>query len=110
MSVDQTNIVDFISINSSGNVVLTISDHLEWDNEGRHIYILQEKLNKYLAFIESGEILTQYPEAKNRPVIISIVALNQPGILGKEFLTRARSIIEDSGIGFHFEQRHFNSP
>jgi hypothetical protein len=53
MSVDQTNIVDFISINSSGNVVLTISDHLEWDNEGRHIYILQEKLNKYLAFIES---------------------------------------------------------
>lgn len=110
MSIDQTNIVDFISTDSSGYVVLTISDHLEWDNEGKHVYLLQEKLNKYLAFIESGEILTRYPETINRHVIISIVALYRPDSLGSNFLKHAKHVLESSGIGFRFEQRHFNSP
>jgi hypothetical protein len=67
MSVEQTDVVDIISIDrETGHVVLTISDHLDWSDSVGHQAILQKKLNTYLAFIESGEILGQCPKAKNR--------------------------------------------
>ena len=44
MSVDQLDKVDFISKTSEGNVELTISDHLEWDDKNEHLLILQNKV------------------------------------------------------------------
>lgn len=52
MSVEQFDVVD---VKESGHVVLTISDHLDWSNSEEHQTILQAKLNKYLAFVESGQ-------------------------------------------------------
>lgn len=73
MSVDQINVVDFIGVdNSTGHVVLTITDHIEWiDGDSEHLLLLQEKLNTYLSFVESGEILETYPDAKDRPVLLT---------------------------------------
>ncbi|MES9994000.1 MAG: DUF6572 domain-containing protein [Candidatus Thiodiazotropha sp.] len=51
MTIKQTDVVDFISKEKNGNVCLTISDHLEWDEKMEHLYTLQEKINKYLSFI-----------------------------------------------------------
>jgi len=62
VTVEQTKVIDFISVDQNGPVVLTISDHLEWGSDG-HLFQLQEKLNSYLAFIEGGELLNEYPEA-----------------------------------------------
>jgi hypothetical protein len=45
MSVDQTDVVDFISLNQQGEVVLTVSDHLPWDEANEHCLLLQEKLS-----------------------------------------------------------------
>jgi hypothetical protein len=37
MSVDQPKIIDFIGVDRvSGEVILTISDHLEWSNSPEH--------------------------------------------------------------------------
>jgi len=35
--------------------------------------LFQTKLNHYLAFVESGEILESYPGAKGRPILFSAV-------------------------------------
>ena len=74
MSVEQTDVVDILGVDrETGHVVLTISDHLDWsDSVGRQT-ILQKKLNTYLTFVESGEILGQYPDAKDRPVAFRVV-------------------------------------
>ena len=66
MSVDQTDTVDFVTIDkASGDLWLTISDHLPWDeNEGNHLVLLQNKLNAYLRFIESGEVFEKVPDGK----------------------------------------------
>ncbi len=50
MSIEQTEIVDFVNIDrKSGDVWLTISDHLPGDHgEGEHLVLLQNKLNAYL--------------------------------------------------------------
>jgi len=74
VSVEQTDVVDILGIDrKTGHVVLTISDHLDWSDSVGHQTILQKKLNTYLAFVESGEILTRYPEAKSRPVAFRVV-------------------------------------
>jgi hypothetical protein len=43
--------VDFTHVEPGGSAVLTVSDHLPWDNIDQHLYCLQEKLNTYLRFI-----------------------------------------------------------
>ena len=60
MSIDQNRVVDFIGMDLIKNeIILTISDHLEWGVTD-HLVKLQEKLNNYLSFIESGELYEAY--------------------------------------------------
>jgi len=66
----------------------------------QHQLTLQEKLNRYLAFIESGEILESYPDAKGRPVMIEVVTRNDPDQDGIQFLEKAKIVIEQAGFGF----------
>jgi hypothetical protein len=111
MSVDNANIVDLVGVDKeSAETVLTISDHLPWDETNEHILMLQEKINRYLAFIESGEIYEKYPDAKGRKCIISVVALYHPTETAERFLQSVNAIVEGAGIGFRFKQKHFNSP
>ena len=99
MSVEQTDVVDILGIDrKTGHVVLTISDHLDWFDIIGHQTILQKKLNTYLAFVESGEILEQYPEAKSRPVSFRVVFQVPPDESGRAFVERARQVIESAGF------------
>lgn len=53
MSVDQSATVDLLSFEEdSGDVVLTVSDHLDWQDSTAHQQILQAKLNTYLALLK----------------------------------------------------------
>ena len=105
MTVEQTNTIDFSSIDkNSGEFVLTISDHLPWsEDEGQHLQILQDKLNAYLRFIESGELARKMPASEGRKVIISIVGKYEFSHQGKIFFERARNAV--SGAGFELEFR-----
>ena len=68
MAVDNPNVIDAIGTDqTTGEVVLTISDHLEWDDRNEHLLILQEKINRYIGFIETGELREKYPGAEARP-------------------------------------------
>src|SRR5437868_13420758 len=69
MSIEQTEIVDFVnSDRETGDLWLTISDHLEWDrNSGEHLVLLQNQLNAYFRFIESGETKSNVGVPRNRP-------------------------------------------
>jgi hypothetical protein len=104
VSVEQPDVVDVISTDKeSGHVVLTISDHLDWSNSEEHQTILQAKLNKYLAFVETGELLTRYSDAKGRPVAFSVVFKYRPDRGGCNFLARARAVIESAGFTLRHE-------
>ena len=109
MSVDQKDVIDVVSIDEDDNVVLTISDHLPWDTENVHLLVLQEKINAYLAAIESGELQKSYPKANNRNIIIRIIAMNSPNKEGQDFLNQVDAILKSAGYGFEFKQRPFPS-
>jgi CRP-like cAMP-binding protein len=98
MAIDDPNIVDIVSVDPAGNVVLTVSDHLDWTDTAQHQLMLQTKLNRYLAFVESGEIIESHPDAKGRPVVFRVVALFEPDSEGVAFLQRVRKGRAQAGV------------
>ena len=100
MAVDDFDVVDIVSIDPDGRVILTISDHLEWTESASHQLALQKKFNHYLAFVESAEIFESYPEAKGRPMVFSLVTQYDPDASGSAFLERAKKAIEKAGFAF----------
>ena len=109
MSVDQTNVVDAIGVdNSTGDLVLTIMDHLEWiGNDNEHLLLLQEKLNTYLSFVESGDLLESYPNAKGRAVLIDVVCKYPPSQQAQGFYNQVTQIVE--GVGMKLRHRLFSA-
>ena len=104
MSIEDKNKIDIISTRkSNGAVVLTISDHLDWEDVTLHLKILQDKLNSYIAFIEGGQIFIDYPKSKDKQLIIEIVSQQEYTKEGIEFLEKAKPIIQS--IGADLKQR-----
>ncbi|HGG9734529.1 TPA: DUF6572 domain-containing protein, partial [Neisseria meningitidis] len=67
MSILEENVIDSASI-ENGILILTISDHLKWDNE--HLFLLQEKINSYIQYIESGQIFEDFGESSYETIEI----------------------------------------
>jgi hypothetical protein len=104
MSIDQPQVIDVVSKNKQGNIVLTISDHLDWKNAQEHLGLLQEKINTYLTFLDSGEIYNNYPDAKGYRIEIEIMFHYPLNPEARLFLAKVKPIVEESGYGFRFEQ------
>lgn len=100
MSVEQIDKIDVISTAPNGKVELTIADHLKWNNEKSHLLILQDKLNTYIDFIESGQILENYPNALNKEIIISVVMKYAPTENSLIFLNDCEKFMEKEGFEF----------
>lgn len=95
----QDNNIDVIAINiESGKCILSIIDSLEWKDENEHLLLLQEKINVYLSFIESGEIYDSYPPSKNREFEINIIFKENIPITCEKFLFYTSKIISDAGF------------
>ena len=74
MSLDNLHAVDAISTDKLGTTItLTIFDALDWGEEGKHLLALQNKLNTYFSFIQSGQILESYPNANGKQLCIELV-------------------------------------
>lgn len=105
MSLEDVNILDNIGIDKeSGRVVLSIIDNLEWDDEYKHLSLLQEKLNYYLGFIESDEVYSVYPKAIGRNFEIFLYSKGSIPDNGIEFLNRVKGLFEQSGYVFRVEE------
>ena len=102
MAVVDSRTIDFIGIDeNSGDCVLTVSDHLEWDGE-EHLIVLQDKLNSYLAFMESGELEAEYPDSEGRQIRIDVVVRHQPDEKGLKFFESAGAAIKDAGFSLRW--------
>jgi hypothetical protein len=101
VSVDDPNVIDTVGVEkTTGKVILSIYDHHDWDDEEAHELLLQEKLNRYLAFIESGEMYEAYPNARGRTPVISVVMRVEPTEDAKAFLDAVETVISQAGIEF----------
>lgn len=105
MTVEQLDVVDFVSANKEKTrVYLTISDHLEWDEEEQHhLYALHEKILRYLHFIESGQLEKFDASYKGLPVTIQVRAKYPLKGDGPKFYEIARKVVEDAGFILELE-------
>ena len=109
MTVEEPGKIDFNVIEpQSGDIRLVIMDHLDWkEQEGEHLMLLQNKLNSYLAFIESAEIYTKLPKAIGRKIVIEVMGKFPLSDDARKFYRLAAKAIEDAGFSLRFE--HFKS-
>lgn len=99
MSLDNPKIVDAIGTEkTTGDIILTITDSWDWADEGQHLLALQNKINAYLDFIESGEIFQKYPNAKGRKLVIDVVTRFPLPEIGVQFLEKANAACADLGV------------
>jgi hypothetical protein len=104
MSVEDTDVVDAIGVEQpTGKVILTISDHLDWARSRDHLQILQEKINTYVRFVESRELLSTYPDARGRVPVVEIVGRFCLSQAGEDFLARAIEVLAGAGIELRFK-------
>lgn len=104
MSVDITEAIDMISESKkTGAVQLIISDHLPWEDTGAHIAILQRKIDRYMIFIQSGEILTMSPFSKSKPKVIQVYFMVDPPTgTATKYLSEVKRQIGKAGVGFEW--------
>jgi hypothetical protein len=100
MSVEQTDIIDFVSTAEGGTVALSVSDHLSWADERSHLTQLQDKLNRYLDFINSGELVDKFPETADLRPVVRVYFVHAPTETAQEFLDKTAASIEAEGVGF----------
>ncbi|SDO04833.1 hypothetical protein SAMN04487897_107188 [Paenibacillus sp. yr247] len=101
MTLENANELDSIGLDKvTGEVNLTIKDDVDWNDIQLHLSLLQEKINTYLSFIESGEIDSSYPKSINKRKKITIYFKHQVCDEAIEFLTQANQIVIDAGFGF----------
>jgi hypothetical protein len=104
MTVEDIDKVDRIGIDrKTGDVHLLISDHLDWDqNEGEHLFVLQDKLNTYLGFVESGQLYAKYPRAVGKKIIFEVMGKFPLSEEASKFYRLAGKAIQDAGFSLQF--------
>ena len=100
MSVEQTETVDMICQHeSTDHIELVISDHLDWSDERQHLLLLQDKVNTYLQFIESGQIVDAYEDPAGRPIDIEVALKHYPTNNAVAFFQKLHRILDSAGYG-----------
>ena len=69
--------------------------------------MLQEKLNSYIAFVESGQLsrLEHPPIPPNPDVRVTLAVQHAPSEPALEFFGQVRDFLRQLGIGFDWELR-----
>jgi hypothetical protein len=99
MSLNVANEIDAVGFETDTDVVvLSIVDSWNWEDERAHLQALQDKLNAYLAFVESGEIYGAYPNAATKALRIDVIARHQPPATAIAFLEKASAVASQLGL------------
>lgn len=103
MSVEESTIIDAIGSDLDGReVTLLITDHLSWDNESEHLLKLQDKINAYVRFVESGELYEKHKEYLEMNAVIEIAFQHRINEKGIWFIDQVKSALSPIGIGIRY--------
>jgi hypothetical protein len=102
MSIEQRMVIDGVSTSPSGRCVLTMFDHLPWDDQ-KHLPMLQDKINDYLGYLQSGQLFESRPDARGRELEIQVICQFYPNTdAAIRFLEIAKDALGKANIHFSF--------
>ena len=107
MTIQDKDKIDFVGISEEDNsVFLFIYDHFEWSKgekeDLKHLLLLQEKINLYLGYCEGGQLLEDFPKAKDRNIVINVQLLYRPDQKGNAFLSKAKELVNEGGFELEY--------
>jgi hypothetical protein len=102
MTVDQPNVVDFVSYNSNRDcVTLTMVEHRPWGSDGQLLLDLQAKASTYLTYALDGQLIKDYPHLSGKRVEFCLAFSQPPGCREREFIDILKKrYLEPDGIGW----------
>ena len=105
MSIDQPNVIDFLVHSKEAHrTALIISDHLDWEGDEReHLKFLQDKLNHYIWFFESGKMVEMMPELAGLPLSIVVFAKYPLSGAAKRYYALAKRRAIELGFTLEFD-------
>ena len=105
MSIVEGDKIDMVVTDKEKTfAILVIADHLDWqEHEGEHLVLLQDKINAYIYFIESGQFEQNRPDLAGLPVTIQIAAKFPPSEEGMKFCRLAGKVVGEIGSSLELE-------
>lgn len=98
MALHQSDIIDALSEDEeAGVLVLSLLDEREWSDVPGHWDLLCTKLDRYLNFLASGEVLDHFPACEGGPFRIEIVFWFPPPPEIVEALDRSQAFVAMQG-------------
>jgi hypothetical protein len=99
MSLRSTNTIDGLGEDpETGALVLSLFDEADWDDVTSHWGLLCDKLDRYLAFLVSGEWAEHYPDVDASASSIGIVFRFQPPAAIEEALGKSQQYVAAHGF------------
>jgi len=107
MTIQEKNKVDLVGEDPNGSSVrLVILDDLNWSEFCVHKQALQDKVNAYLEFVESGQIAEAAPSAGcGAKIEFQLVMRYRPTTQGQDFVDRVGQFLRQHGYLFSVELR-----
>ena len=104
MAIDNAEVIDATAYEGK-KLILQLYDHLEFDDEiiKEHMFMLQDKLNTYIWFIDSKQYEETYPNASLSVYEIQIKFKYQPSDFCIEYLNHVNYKLGSMNITVMFE-------
>lgn len=94
-NVEKTNVLDAIAYDEKNSkLIMLLSDGMDWHDEPRHLLLLRDKINHYIAYIESKQYLESYSNIEQIEIQIRFLFKETDNC--KKFLREVTKIISTS--------------
>ena len=94
LNVENTDTIDGLAYEQeTSSLILLLADGMDWSDMNRHLLLLQDKLNTYIWYIDSGQYKEKYPNVKSVELRVSFL-FKKPEICHK-LLERAKQVFVD---------------
>ena len=95
LNIEKTNTIDGVAYDEKDlKLVLLLADGMDWHDEKKHLLLLQEKINNYIAYIEGKQYLQKYSNVEQIEIQIKFLFKETDNC--KKFLEQVEKIISTS--------------
>ena len=99
MTLSKTNTIDAIrQVPGSSTLVLSLFDDTDWQHSPEHWDLLCEKLDRYLAFLVTGEVFDHWTGSDVDAFVIDVAFRFEPPAAIASALERSQQFVANLGF------------
>ena len=92
--------IDLVSTDGVRTRLVLVCERSDFESL-EELYAVQERMNDYIRYVESGQLAAGFPDLAGRPVEILLFVLGEPPLpyYGERLVERGREVMSAIGIG-----------